>query len=355
MTSLAPSNSFASLLLNWFDQFGRKDLPWQQSKTPYKVWLSEIMLQQTQVATVIPYFERFVQTFPTLPLLADATEDKVLHLWAGLGYYSRARNLHRTAKIVIKDFAGELPADLLALQSLPGIGKSTAGAILASAFQQCAPILDGNVKRVLTRFHGITEWPGKKIIENRLWQIAKAYTPHERVADYTQAIMDLGATLCTRSKPKCTECPFTHDCQAFQQQLTTQIPQKKPKKISPVRKTTWLVLQHQDSILLQKRPSTGIWGGLWSLPQIDEENANEEKIRRTCISLGFKQIKQMQSLNTFRHTFSHFHLDIQPVLIQLEAKSLKVMESDQEIWFKLHQPQALGLPAPVQSLLRSLL
>jgi len=350
---LLTESTLAELALQWFDQHGRKHLPWQHNKTPYRIWVSEIMLQQTQVSTVIGYFSRFIENFPTVQSLATAPEDAVLHLWTGLGYYSRARNLHRTAKIVVENYHGEFPSDLIELQKLPGIGRSTAGAITAIAFQQPAAILDGNVKRVLTRLYGITEWPGEKIVSDQLWSIAENHTPTKRVADYTQAMMDLGATVCVRGKPHCEQCPLQHECTAHRLGLEKNIPASKPKKNIPVRQTTLLILQNNQTVLLEKRPATGIWGGLWSFPQLTDSHS-EEDIRRECL-LRFKlKINEMQFGDRFRHTFSHFHLEITPVFIPLKKSPVKIMESEQQIWYKLHHSQRIGLPAPIKKLLRSL-
>jgi len=344
---------FAEQLLNWFDQCGRKDLPWQQQKTPYRVWLSEIMLQQTQVTTVIPYFLRFIARFPTLTKLAAAPLDEVLHLWAGLGYYSRARNLHRSAQMIAQQFSGKFPDNLATLQTLPGIGRSTAGAILALAFNQSVPILDGNVKRVMTRLHGIREWVGEKAIETRLWELATHYTPQQRIADYTQAIMDLGATLCTRSKPNCSHCPFTTECSAYQQNLTAVIPAKKPKTKLPVRHATTIVLLHDDKILLEKRPIPGIWGGLWSLPEITGE-ASAADLKKYCRLRFQLTIEAISFSPSFRHTFSHYHSQIYPAIVLIKNKPRKIMETETQIWYNLDQPPAIGLPAPIQTILRSL-
>lgn len=342
---------FQTSLLKWFDQHGRKHLPWQQDKTPYRVWVSETMLQQTQVSTVIPYFERFMQHFPTIDLLARAGEDEVLHLWAGLGYYSRARNLHKAAKMVMNDFAGRFPDTTESLQTLPGIGPSTAGAILAIAYNKPAPILDGNVKRVLTRLQGITDPINEKKVENRLWDLAVAFTPKERVADYTQAIMDLGATLCTRGQPLCTRCPFERTCVANAEGIAPSLPKKKTSKQIPTKESSFLIIRHQDRILLQKRPSMGIWGGLWCLPELTGL-PDEKSIQAFCrrhLSTG--QIK-LTKLPAFKHTFSHYHLMIHPILIELARTPLRVMEDDQAIWYNLAQPTAVGLPRPIQTILR---
>lgn len=337
---------FQKRMLTWFDQHGRKDLPWQHNKTPYRVWVSEIMLQQTQVTTVIPYFSKFMEHFPDIESLAKAKEDEVLHLWTGLGYYSRARNLHRAAKIIAQQ--GQFPNELSELEKLPGIGRSTAGAMLAIAFEKQATILDGNVKRVLTRLHGITEWPGTKKISDQLWIIAEKLTPAERTADYTQAIMDLGATICTRGKPNCSHCPLEKICIAHAQGIEAKLPQPKPRKSLPVRQTTLLILQNNNQVLLQKRPPVGIWGGLWSLPEISGHVTIQE-IKKFC-SNQF-EIVEMKLKDSFRHTFSHFHLDIIPAIVVIKKIKIKIMEDNQQIWYNLNKPAVVGLPAPIKKLL----
>lgn len=346
-------NPFPQQLLSWFDKHGRKHLPWQQNKTPYRVWVSEIMLQQTQVATVIPYFERFMQRFADLPTLAAAPEDEVLHLWAGLGYYSRARNLHRAAKKVMTEFSGVIPDTLDALLTLPGIGQSTAGAILSIAFNKPTPILDGNVKRVLARFHGIREPMNDKVVEKKMWGLATQYTPVKRVADYTQAIMDLGATLCTRAKPNCAACPFIKECVAYAENCVNELPAKKAVKKLPIRSATFLLAWHRGNILLCKRPAAGIWGGLWSLPEFSGE-PDKKPLRQFCQREFGVSFNELEVLETFRHTFSHYHLDIHPVAITLERLPAKVMEDGQQIWYNPHKPSAVGLPKPVQFLLSKL-
>lgn len=341
------STTFPEIILKWFDKHGRKTLPWQENKTPYRVWVSEIMLQQTQVSTAIPYFQRFMTKFPNLAVLAKAKEDDVLHLWTGLGYYSRARNLHRAAQSIGD---GKFPDNLIDLQKLPGIGRSTAGAIMAIALEKKAAILDGNVKRVLTRLHGILEWPGEKKIIDRLWEIAEKYLPNHRIADYTQAMMDIGATLCVRGKPRCTECILQTYCIAYQENLTSVIPKKKPSRTLPVKQATFLILQKQDSILLEKRPPTGIWGGLWSLPEIPGISS-EEDIKIACKQRFRYTANKINFGESFRHTFSHFHLDIFPVFISVNPVRGKIMEAEQQIWYNLLQPNAIGLPAPVKNIL----
>lgn len=339
---------FQSRVLAWFDRHGRKDLPWQQPVTPYRVWVSEIMLQQTQVTTVIPYFNRFMETFPDVESLASAALDQVLQHWAGLGYYARARNLHKTAGLIVAQ--GQFPQTLEALTTLPGIGLSTAGAILSIAFQQSAPILDGNVRRVLARFCGIEGWTGEAKINQRLWEISTFYTPKYRVADYTQAMMDLGATLCTRSKPLCLACPVAEFCLAKREGKTAVLPTPKPSKKIPVKNSVFLLLQdNQQQILLEKRPPQGIWGGLWSLPEF----ADLAAARVWCAENNFI-CRDEAIFPAQRHTFSHYHLDFTPLLIFTDNLTSCVMESDKQLWYKLKQIQTLALPAPITRLLQDL-
>jgi len=345
---------FQKKILDWFDHFGRKNLPWQFDKTAYRVWVSEIMLQQTQASTVIPYFERFMKRFPTMHALSSSIQDEILHLWTGLGYYSRARNLHRSAQLTMQHFKGELPNTLDELLTLPGIGRSTAGAILAIAFKQKAAILDGNVKRVLTRVFGITDWPGEKKVSDTLWNIAESLTPENRVEDYTQAIMDIGATVCIRGKPQCEVCPLTTLCAARKLGIEKTLPHPKPKKKLPIRQATFLVLRHEKSVLLKKRPPTGIWGGLWSLPELPDF-LSHDAIHNYCQQHFKLSPQQVEMGQPFRHTFSHFHLDMLPVFVTVIKKPTKIMEDDQQIWYNLSKSQAVGLPAPVKKLLRNLL
>jgi A/G-specific adenine glycosylase len=348
------AQKFQKLVLSWFDSHGRKTLPWQQNKTPYRVWVSEIMLQQTQVSTAIPYFERFLHHFPNIQQLAKATQDEVLHLWTGLGYYNRARNLHKTAKIITEAYDGQFPATQIELESLPGIGRSTAGAILAIAFEKQATILDGNVKRVLTRLHAITEWPGEKKTTDKLWAIAEKYTPAQRVADYTQAIMDIGATLCVRGTPRCSDCPFQKTCEANLQGHAKTLPKKKTSIKMPTRQVTLLiVVRNNQYVLLEKRPANGIWGGLWSLPETPYTQT-ADSLQIAARALMRRPVGKITLGDKFRHTFSHFHLEIQPAFISVKSTSGKVMEADQQIWYNLHQPDAVGLPAPVKTLLMGL-
>ena len=346
------NNLFSQQILAWFEQHGRHHLPWQQEKTPYKVWVSEIMLQQTQVSTVISYFERFMTRFPDVQSLATANEDAVLHLWTGLGYYARARNLHKTAKIIHQQYKDIFPDTVEALSELPGIGRSTAGAIIAASMNKHAVILDGNVKRVLCRYHCVKGWPDQSSTNKQLWEIAERYTPDENCGDYNQAMMDLGASLCSRSKPACDLCPLQTDCEAYQSQRTDSFPEKKPKKTLRVKTTAMLILQSPDArkVLLEKRPSQGIWGGLWSFPEIPVDAAPDSYL----LANGLKPSGDIRKWQPMRHTFSHFHLDMTPVLISLNKPQDTVLESGRWHWYDLENPGKLGLAAPVKNLLGTL-
>lgn len=341
-------DQFSQRALRWFDNHGRKDLPWQQHPSPYRVWVSEIMLQQTQVATVIPYYRRFMARFPEIKDLADADLDEVLHLWSGLGYYARARNLHRAAGIVRDRYQGQMPLDFAALHALPGIGRSTAGAILALSTGQRYPILDGNVKRVLARSYAVEGWPGHSGVLARLWELAEHHTPTERVADYTQAMMDLGAMICTHSQPRCGRCPLTEDCKAHAQGRETAFPAPRPRRDLPVRQTRMLMLQTPEGeVLLERRPPAGIWGGLWSFP----ECPFDEDVAVWCRDVLSLDSSDIQSWGVLRHTFSHFHLHITPVRIKVNHLPGRVMEPDRFVWYNTHQPDERGLAAPVQRLI----
>ncbi len=342
---------FAQRLLDWFDRHGRKDLPWQHDRTPYRVWVSEIMLQQTQVATVIPYFERFMDRFPTLPQLAAAKQDDVLALWSGLGYYSRARNLHAAAQQVSAEWQGRLPERIEALMALPGIGRSTAGAILAQALGQRHPILDGNAKRVLARFHAVEGWPGRTAVQRQLWEWAEVHTPTTRVADYTQAIMDLGATLCTRGRPDCPSCPVGSECEAHQAGTPTRYPASKPRKTLPVRETRMVIVRDErDRLLLWRRPPSGIWGGLWSLPECDSSEPMAEWCRR---NLGL-EISEPRTGPELTHTFSHFRLAIRTTACRATSAD-GVRDGGDVSWDLPEEIFKRGLPAPVRRLLEGIL
>ena len=340
---------FASRVLSWFDQYGRNDLPWQHDLSPYRVWVSEIMLQQTQVSTVIPYYERFMQRFPSVETLAAAGEDDVLSLWTGLGYYSRARNMHAAARLVSD--AGGFPEDLSGLEALPGVGRSTAGAISSIAFGHPAPILDGNVKRVLARYAAIEGWPGTSTNLARLWALAAAHMPAERCGDYTQAMMDLGATLCTRKRPACAMCPLHDTCEARQQGKTNSIPAPKPKRNRPTRQTHMLLIETPArEVLLEKRPPGGIRAALWSFPECSDDAEIEQVLDRLAGNIQRADPVQMPKVN---HGFTHYKLQIQPVHVRLRGHP-GAIAATQMNWFSLEERFAVGLARPVARLLQLL-
>lgn len=344
-------DDFAARLLAWFDRHGRHDLPWQHPRTPYRVWVSEVMLQQTQVATVIPYFERFARALPDLRALAEADEDDVFALWSGLGYYRRARNLHRAAKICAGQQGGELPDDFDALTALPGIGRSTAGAILALAYDKHFAILDGNVRRVLARFHGIHGDVRERAIEKKLWSLAEQHTPRDRVADYTQAIMDFGATVCVRAAPLCGICPVSQTCSARAQGLTGQLPQRRPARALPQRRTVMLVLRDaRGKVLLQRRGPNGVWSGLWSLPEADDA----PDARDTAQRLVDLDAAEIQVLPPFLHTFTHYRLEAQPLLWREVNAHHAIADAPGVRWCSRNEIDQLGMPAPVKKLLQTL-
>jgi A/G-specific adenine glycosylase len=350
----AEGQAFVRPLLDWFDRHGRHDLPWQHPRTPYRVWLSEIMLQQTQVSTVIPYFLRFVERFPQLADLAAASTDEVMAHWAGLGYYARARNLHAAARLCVAQHGGDLPPDLQALLALPGIGRSTAGAILSQAWGERFPILDGNVKRSLCRWHAVDGWPGTPAVEKQLWALAQAHlaqVPEGRLADYTQAQMDFGATLCTRANPACVICPVQAGCAALAQGRVQELPTPRPSKTLPEREAIALLLRNRrGELLLQRRPPTGIWASLWTLPQAD----TEAELRRWFESRLTGDFDSARELGMIVHTFSHYRLHLQPR--QLGAVALKPGVGDNEDlrWVARSALDSLGLPAPIRKLLQSI-
>jgi A/G-specific adenine glycosylase len=345
------SAQFSQRLLDWFDNHGRHDLPWQIEQTPYRVWVSEIMLQQTQVATVIPYFQRFIQAFPNVETLAYSKLDEVLHLWTGLGYYARARNLYKAAKIIVEEYSGNFPRSLEEMMALPGIGRSTAGAILSLACEKRHPILDGNVKRVLSRYHGVEGWPGQKNVEQQLWFYAETHMPTTSVKNYTQAIMDLGATVCVRRNPDCDICPFIQTCFAKKTKRQHDFPGLKPKKAMPNKETIFAIIENREGeVLLQQRPPTGIWGGLWCFPEFSNKQVIASKIKK---QFGSK-IKQQTEYKSFRHTFSHFHLKIRPVHIKLAEQALIANDAGRSTWLNPGQSSTLGLPTPVVLMLEEL-
>ena len=340
---------FAERLLAWYDVHGRKDLPWQSSDDPYRVWVSEIMLQQTQVQTVIPYFERFMASFPTVSDLADSELDAVLHHWSGLGYYARARNLHKAAIVVRDEHGGVFPDDIEAVMELPGIGRSTAGAILSLTFGQRHAILDGNVKRVLARHDAIAGWPGKTEVSKKLWTLAEERTPEGRSSEYTQAIMDLGATLCTRSKAQCDRCPVHEDCIALKKGTVTEYPGRKPKKDKPLKTTTMLIASEGGSVYLERRPEAGIWGGLWSLPELGDRSVQD-----FCSETFSDAATATETWDVLRHSFSHYDLDIQPIVVRLGRPLSKVADGDSATWYQLDELPPGGIAAPVMKLIGQL-
>ncbi|SDV48211.1 A/G-specific adenine glycosylase [Chitinasiproducens palmae] len=361
---MIPHQQFAARLVAWQRVHGRHDLPWQRTRDPYRIWLSEIMLQQTQVTTVIPYYARFLERFPDVAALAAADEDAVLALWAGLGYYSRARNLHRLAKEVVANHGGVFPSDAAALAMLPGIGRSTAAAIASFAFGARETILDGNVKRVLARAYGIEGFPGEKRVETQLWALAESLLPGEgdpAMGAYTQGLMDLGATLCVRGTPACVRCPFADDCVAHLTGRERALPTPRPKKTVPRRARWMLVLRDGDRVLLEKRPPAGIWGGLWSLPEADTEPALAERTR----ALG--GAARFEMLGPLSHAFTHFKLDIHACIDQRAAdgaagpasEACTVAEAGggaatETRWVRLDALDSYGLPAPISKLLGQL-
>lgn len=344
-------SDFAARLLAWHRKHGRHDLPWQHPRTPYRVWLSEIMLQQTQVQTVIPYFENFLKRFPDLPELAIAPADAVMNAWAGLGYYSRARNLHKAAQYCMAHHAGRLPDDFDGLLALPGIGRSTAGAILSQAHGSRHAIVDGNVKRVLTRHFAIAGDAGSSAVDKRLWQLAESLLPKTRMADYSQAIMDLGATVCTSRNPKCASCPLAGTCRSYATDTVLNFPGRKPAKSVPERET-YVVLARcgTGAILLEQRPDHGIWGGLYSLPEA------EDLVAATAIAQRLVTAKKPApvALPPFKHTFSHFRLNIRPLLQDGCTQKSHIGDNARMRWAMPDELSGLGLPAPIQKLLKRL-
>lgn len=340
MTGIAPA------LLAWWDVHGRRDLPWQRDPTPYRVWVSEVMLQQTQVVTVERYYDRFMAAFPDLQSLAAASEDAVLHAWSGLGYYGRARQLQHAARRVCEAHGGVLPMDLDALMALPGIGRSTAGAILALAGGQRQPILDGNVKRVLTRCFGVEGYPGKPAVERKLWALAEACTPEARAAEYTQAIMDLGATVCTRARPACLLCPVNAGCVARAENLQHRLPAPRPRVARPTREA-WLVVAMRGGhkVLLERRPPSGIWGGLWGLPECPTRAHAEQWCREHLSGAGTPRESA-----TLKHAFSHFDYRMRPLVVHCLGKAESLRDDDRFRWYDAEQPAQVGLPKPIATL-----
>jgi A/G-specific adenine glycosylase len=346
------SEPFAQRLLQWFTVHGRHTLPWQNNPTPYRVWISEVMLQQTQVVTVIPYYARFMDRFPDIDTLAAAPLDEVLHLWTGLGYYARARNLQACAKVLAAEHGGVFPHQLEEIMALPGIGRSTAGAILALSRGIRHPILDGNAKRVLARVFGIAGDPNSKSVLEALWNQADACTPDQDVAAYTQGIMDLGATLCTRARPACTLCPMNTSCVAALEGRQTELPGRKMKRRRAAREATLLIAQSgsngSTAVLMERRPMSGLWGGLWSPPQFE----NEADALAWC-AREFGDANESQALAPIDHAFTHFDLRLKPLLVRGRQK-LEVLDGDHRLWYRLDAPPRVGLPQPILQLLERL-
>ncbi|MBL4621212.1 MAG: A/G-specific adenine glycosylase [Immundisolibacteraceae bacterium] len=341
-------------MLNWFDHAGRKDLPWQQyNNNPYPVWVSEIMLQQTQVTTVIPYYLQFMQRFPTVKSLAEASVDDVLARWSGLGYYARGRNLHKAAEVIVAEHQGQVPKTLEQLVALPGIGRSTAAAILALTWDRPETILDGNVKRVLARYHTIEGWTGSSQTLQKLWQLAEGHTPQSRNADYTQAIMDLGATVCRRSRPQCNLCPIEQTCQARITDRVGQYPAAKPHKIKPQRHTFMLLIANSEGeLLLEKRPSTGIWGGLWSLPEVEKlpDQFGSEPVQIAGLAIR----RTSTDLPTpIKHSFTHFDLKISPISCRLEPTGNQVMDNPDQLWYNPGRDTELGVSSAIKKVIHA--
>jgi A/G-specific adenine glycosylase len=327
-------NEFANAIIEWQKKFGRHDLPWQNTTDPYAIWVSEIMLQQTQVSAVIPYYTKFISHFPTIQALSYATQEQVLQHWSGLGYYSRARNLHNAAQKIVDAFNGIFPQNFDDILSLPGIGRSTAAAISTFAFNKPQPILDGNVKRVFARHFILEGWPGSPKIEQEMWKIALRENATNDAITYTQGLMDLGATVCRRSKPKCYECPLNASCKALNQNLTKQLPTPKPRKALPEKRITMLVMTDGDEVMLEKRPPSGVWGGLWSFPETEITQ------------------KDAQLLPKLTHTFTHFKLHIQPQLVLTGKK--KEPNVARTIWLCLDDAINAAIPVPVRHILINL-
>jgi len=337
---------FAPELLRWHASGGRTDLPWQRDPTPYRVWVSEIMLQQTQVATAIPYFEAFMRRFPDVRRLAAAPLDEVLHLWSGLGYYARARNLQRAAQAIVARHGGQFPAAIDDVMALPGIGRSTAGAILALSRGERHAILDGNVKRVLTRCFGVEGYPGTPAVERRLWALAEACTPATRVGEYTQAIMDLGATVCSRARPACLLCPVSAGCVARAGNLQQQLPAPRPRTARPTREA-WLVIAMRGvhKVLLERRPPSGIWGGLWGLPECPTRAHAEQWCRENLSGAGTPRAGA-----TVKHAFSHFDYQMRPLVVHCLGKAESLRDDDRFRWYDAERPARVGLPKPIATL-----
>ena len=344
------NEKFSDLLLNWFDLYGRHDLPWQKNPTPYRVWVSEIMLQQTQVQTVIPFFTNFVRLFPSIKVLSEKNLDEVLNSWSGLGYYSRARNLHKAARMIVEQYGGVMPTTTEELMGLPGIGKSTAGAIIALALNQPAAILDANVKRVLSRYHAIKAKPETARTKKQLWANAEMHLPTSRHREYTQALMDLGAMVC-KKEPICSKCPYTNSCAAYLSNSTRIFPGSGKRK-PPKTKSTYIAIirNRKREILLERRPESGIWGGLWSFPEFDKKNGAETIILNVLDSANY----YCEQLPPKHHHFTHFKLILKPLLFTLIGDNSRLLENDGRMFFQKKSAKTIGTPKPVVDLLNDL-
>lgn len=344
------SDQFADGLLQWFEAHGRKDLPWQTDRTPYRVWVSEVMLQQTQVATVVPYYLRFMEAYPDVVRLANAPVDDVLRLWSGLGYYARARNLYKAACEIRDHHGGAFPRDFEQIVALPGVGRSTAGAIVALSRGERHAILDGNVKRVLARYHAVAGWPGSSSVARELWLLAEQHTPEMRIAAYTQAIMDLGATVCTRSRPACVACPLSGGCVACATHRVDEFPAARPKKDKPRRQTHMVLVLCNGDVYLERRPPSGIWGGLWSLPELGRGDELEDWCRERLAA----QPVDIERWTPLRHSFTHFELDIRPVAVRIAGASRKLDDAGDRVWYDYRKEAPFGIAAPVMRLIEQL-
>lgn len=340
--------SFAARLVAWHSRHGRHDLPWQGTRDPYRIWLSEVMLQQTQVNAVIPYYQRFLESFPDLHALAQASLERVLTLWSGLGYYRRAQHLQAAAAIIVRDFGGVFPRDVASIAALPGIGRSTAAAIAAFAFGTRGAILDGNVKRVLARHCGVEGFPGEVGVERRLWQIAEARLPATDIRIYTQAMMDLGATVCTRRGPRCGDCPVAADCRARIEARVHELPAPRPAKTVPHRAVQMLMLEAAGEVLFEKRPATGIWGGLWSLPEL----ALDADVAAACLARYAVAVVAIEALASIEHAFTHYRLTIHPLRVRIAQRALQA-QAPGHVWLTPADALGAALPAPVKRLLRN--
>ncbi|UCD68230.1 MAG: A/G-specific adenine glycosylase [Betaproteobacteria bacterium] len=347
---MTAESDFARKVTAWQRRAGRHDLPWQKVADPYRVWLSEIMLQQTQVNAVVPYFDRFLKRFPTLQYLAEADEDDVLAVWSGLGYYARARNLHRAARQISRINQGQFPTRFDDIVALPGVGRSTAGAIAVFSFGQRHPILDGNVKRVFARYFAIEGYPGVQAVANRLWRLAEQLLPERNnVQAYTQGLMDLGAQVCTRSRPRCQACPLAQSCAARLQDRIDRLPTPRPKKVRPQRSTVMLVMEYCGRLMMEKRPASGIWGGLWSFPEIDAA----DDARQACRGRFGAEVRTIDQMTTIEHGFTHFSLTISPLLCEVKERRPQA-EMPGRTWVGLDEAMHYPIPVPVRKLVSQL-